>query len=144
MAGEIKGLADPELDQWVAGTRGDAVMFDVDEVRAQARARALERPRGPELRRVTDLAIDGPAGMVALRLYEPENGRRVIVYLHGGMWMLGDLETHDRTCRLLADATSARGRDLGVGGAQNRFAGARRAAARATARFHRDARALLG
>jgi acetyl esterase len=32
----------------------------------------------------------------------------VIVYLHGGMWMLGDLETHDRTCRRLAAATRAR------------------------------------
>jgi len=89
--------------------RGGPVTFDVDDVRAQGRARALARPRGPELRQVTDLEIDGPAGVLALRLYEPAEPRgRVIVYLHGGMWMLGDLETHDRTCRLLADATSAR------------------------------------
>ena len=108
MAGKIKRLADPELDQWVAGIRGGAVTFDVDDVRAQGRARALARPRGPQLRRVTDLAIDGPAGVLALRLYEPENAGRMIVYFHGGMWMLGDLETHDRTCRVLADATSAR------------------------------------
>jgi len=108
VAGKIKRLADPELDQWVAGIRGGAVTFDVDDVRAQGRARALARPRGPQLRRVTDLAIDGPAGVLALRLYEPENAGRMIVYFHGGMWMLGDLETHDRTCRVLADATSAR------------------------------------
>ncbi len=58
---------------------------------------------------MADLEIRGPAGRLALRLYDPANaGARVIVYLHGGMWMLGDLETHDRTCRLLADATSAR------------------------------------
>jgi len=102
-------LADPELAEWVAGMRGGPVTFDVEEARAQGRARALARPRGPELRRVTDREIDGPAGPLALRLYEPERaGRRAIVYLHGGMWMLGDLESHDRTCRLLAEATSAR------------------------------------
>jgi acetyl esterase len=46
--------------------------------------------------------------MLPLRLYEPAGvGEKVVVYLHGGMWMLGDLETHDRTCRLLAAATNA-------------------------------------
>lgn len=105
-------LADRELDEWVAGMRGfpaGPVTFDVDEVRAQGRARALARPREPALREVTDLRIRGPAGPLAMRLYEPETARgKVIVYLHGGMWMLCDLETHDRTCRLLATATGAR------------------------------------
>jgi acetyl esterase len=88
--------------------QGGPVTFDVDEVRAQGRARALARPRAPGLRDVTDLKIRGPAGPLALRLYRPVTaGGRAIVYLHGGMWMLGDLETHDRTCRLLAEATSA-------------------------------------
>ncbi len=109
MTGDTQELADRELDEWVAGMRGGPVTFDVDAVRAEGRARALARPRGPELWQVTEHEIDGPAGPLALRLYEPENaGRRVIVYLHGGMWVLGDLETHDRTCRLLADATRAR------------------------------------
>lgn len=44
-----------------------------------------------------------------MRMYEPTiAAETAIVYLHGGMWMLGDLETHDRTCRLLAGATGAR------------------------------------
>jgi acetyl esterase len=105
-------LADRELEEWVAGMRGSPagpVTFDVEEVRAQGRARALARPRGPELRQVTDLEIGGPVGPLVLRVYEPGGlGGKAIVYLHGGMWMLGDLETHDRTCRLLAAATSAR------------------------------------
>ena len=55
------------------------------------------------------LAIPGPQGMLALRLYEPEAAAGpVIVYLHGGMWLLGNLETHDRTCRRLAAATGVR------------------------------------
>ena len=32
----------------------------------------------------------------------------MIVFLHGGMWMLNDLDTHDRTCRRLAASTGAR------------------------------------
>jgi acetyl esterase len=102
-------LADRELDEWVAQHRGGPVPFDVVDARADARASALARNRTPALRQVTDLEIRGPGGMLALRLFEPEGaGRQLIVYLHGGMWMLGDLETHDRTCRRLAAATSAR------------------------------------
>lgn len=103
------GLADPELEAWVAELRGGPVTFDVDEARAEARKRALARPRDPALKAVTDVEIPGPDGSLATRLYEPEAaGGQAIVYLHGGMWMLGDLETHDRTCRRLADATGGR------------------------------------
>ena len=102
-------LADRQLDAWVAEHRDGPVTFDVVDARAQGRARALARDRLPALSRVTDLAIGTPAGSLAMRLYEPEDaGGPVIVYLHGGMWMLGDLETHDRTCRLLAAATGVR------------------------------------
>ncbi|HUA02929.1 MAG TPA: alpha/beta hydrolase [Solirubrobacteraceae bacterium] len=103
-------LADRELEEWVEEMRGGPATLDVDEVRAQARTRALaRRPRGPELRRITDLEVCGTAAPVSARLYEPEAARPdLIVYLHGGMWMLGDLETHDRTCRRLAEATSTR------------------------------------
>jgi acetyl esterase len=103
------GLADPELEAWVAELRGGPVTFDVDEARAEAHTRALARPRGPALDAVADLTIPGPEGSLATRLYAPEGDTgQAIVYLHGGMWMLGDLETHDRTCRRLADATGRR------------------------------------
>lgn len=102
-------MADAELEAWVAGLRGEPATFSVSEARAQAHARALARPRGPCLRKVTDEEIPGPEGSLATRLYEPDGAAEpVIVYLHGGMWMLGDLETHDRACRRLADATGAR------------------------------------
>jgi len=104
-------LADAELEAWVAEHRDGPATFDVVEARAAARAQALARGPIPALPQVTDTEIPMPAGMLALRLYEPESegaGDRLIVYLHGGMWMLGDLETHDRTCRRLAAATSVR------------------------------------
>jgi acetyl esterase len=98
-------LSDPELDEWVRQNGAGPASFDVVAVRAQARARGLARAREPRLERVQDLAI----GTLPLRLYEPDGaGPQVIVFLHGGMWMLGDLETHDRTCRRLAEAAAAR------------------------------------
>jgi len=62
-----------------------------------------------ELPRVDDLAIPGPAGEIRLRSYVPEVDRTlpVVVYLHGGGFTLGDLDTHDRICRRLARASGA-------------------------------------
>jgi acetyl esterase len=62
-----------------------------------------------ELPRVDDLVIPGPAGEIRLRRYVPEVDRTlpVVVYLHGGGFTLGDLDTHDRICRRLARASGA-------------------------------------
>jgi len=102
-------LADHELAAWVTEHPDGPAKFDVTEARAQARARALARGRTPAVKRVTELEIPGPESALALRLYEPEDDvPHLVVYLHGGMWMLGSLETHDRTCRRLAIATGVR------------------------------------
>lgn len=43
-----------------------------------------------------------------VRVYNPESdGRRVITYLHGGGWVLGDVDTHDWLCRTLATSLGA-------------------------------------
>ena len=55
---------------------------------------------GTDLAEVRDLDADG----VPVRLYLPVVGERLplLVFLHGGGWMLGDLDTHDAMCRHLA------------------------------------------
>jgi len=61
---------------------------------------------------VRDLSIpgpDGPATPLAVRTYTPpaqarDDGLPVLVYVHGGGWVRGDLDTHDGLCRLLAEA----------------------------------------
>lgn len=57
-----------------------------------------------ELPSVQDLTLDSGHGEVRLRLYKPSTGKvlPVLIYAHGGGYILGDLDTHDRICRLLA------------------------------------------
>jgi acetyl esterase len=51
----------------------------------------------------TVVVEDLPRAGVPLRLYRSGvSGRELIVYLHGGGWVAGDLETHDGVCRTLA------------------------------------------
>jgi acetyl esterase len=61
-----------------------------------------------EMASVTDRTFPGPAGEVPVRVYVPttEPGPRpVLVYFHGGGWVIGDLESHDATVRALAAAS---------------------------------------
>jgi acetyl esterase len=61
-----------------------------------------------EMASVTDRSCPGTAGDVPVRVYVPtaEPGPRpVLVYFHGGGWVIGDLETHDGTVRALAAAS---------------------------------------
>ena len=60
-----------------------------------------------ELPSVQDLALDTEHGRVPLRLYQPDTATAlpVLLYAHGGGYMLGNLDTHDRICRLLARAS---------------------------------------
>lgn len=63
----------------------------------------------PEVDRVRDIEIRGPNGPIPLRLYEPDTtaNRPIVVYFHGGGWVIGNLETHDAMCRQLARDTPA-------------------------------------
>ncbi|MFC5679400.1 alpha/beta hydrolase [Aeromicrobium endophyticum] len=69
-------------------------------VRAAARTAALEGTR-IGLDHVADVTADG----VPCRLYRPRQGAPVALYVHGGGWVLHDLETHDAFCRYLAHVT---------------------------------------
>jgi acetyl esterase len=58
----------------------------------------------PPVAAVQDLEMPGPAGMLRLRCYKPVDAAGalpMLVYLHGGGWVIGDLETHDTLCRTL-------------------------------------------
>jgi acetyl esterase/lipase len=51
------------------------------------------------------LSVPGPAGPLAARLYLPQRaagGGPLMLYLHGGGWVCGSLDTHDARCRFIA------------------------------------------
>ncbi|MDG2024449.1 MAG: alpha/beta hydrolase [Actinomycetota bacterium] len=61
---------------------------------------------GPELGGgVEDSHIPGPAGDIPIRVYRPTTGgpHPALVFFHGGGFVIGDLETHDKECRLLCE-----------------------------------------
>ncbi|WP_182526037.1 alpha/beta hydrolase [Nocardioides dongkuii] len=73
--------------------------FDIDAERARARAEALSQPR-EDVAEVVDL----DAGGVPCRLYRPAGARPgVVVHLHGGGFVLNDVEVHDASARRLAN-----------------------------------------
>jgi acetyl esterase/lipase len=71
---------------------------------ARQRLRDLpRRPLHPEVR-VEDRDINGPAGPIGIRTYWPATHsdsslQPVVVFFHGGGFVMGDLDTHDGTCR---------------------------------------------
>ncbi|GAB3018457.1 flavin-containing monooxygenase [Mycobacterium bourgelatii] len=69
----------------------------------------LARPPGPGVGEIADGTLPGPAGPLAYRVYRPasEGPHPLVVYFHGGGWVLGDAASDDPLCRdlcVLSDA----------------------------------------
>lgn len=73
---------------------------DLVSLRAEARTAAMSGERIG-----LDYVIDVDADGVPCRLYRPKQGAPVALYVHGGGWVMHDLETHDAFCRYLAHKT---------------------------------------
>ena len=73
-----------------------------------AAAEVLEPPRAP-LARVEETTLPGADGAtLPARLYAPSHDvLPVLLYLHGGGFTIGNLETHDSLCRQLAKRSGA-------------------------------------
>ena len=56
-----------------------------------------------------DRRIPGAVGEIPVRIFTPGHARPypVVVYLHGGGWVIGDIDSYDGTCRALANAVPA-------------------------------------
>ena len=63
-----------------------------------------DHPQGADLK-VSTLLIPAPHGQISARMYHGAADRPLVIYFHGGGWVIGDLDTHDAFCRALANAS---------------------------------------
>lgn len=92
--------AEAALAQWARGPRVTDPGYHIDAQRRLARAQAAAEPR-EDVAEVTDVDADG----VPCRLYVPAGATGVVVFLHGGGFVFGDLDTHDAQSRRIANRT---------------------------------------
>jgi len=88
-----------------ARAKGVPALHEVSPETARAmnqRSKDLFGGDGPEMA-TRELHIPGPAGPMRARLYRPTpSARAVVLYYHGGGWVIGSIDSHDGLCRELA------------------------------------------
>ncbi len=91
------------LDE-VQETMAVAHTLSAEEVRATFQAARNTPATVTPVHEVSDLAIASPNGNIACRVYKPTDDTNlpVLIWFHGGGWVLGDLESADFPCRELA------------------------------------------
>ncbi|POY00945.1 steroid monooxygenase [Mycobacterium kansasii] len=75
-----------------------------EQARALMNEMNVARPRGPDVGEIVDGSLPGAAGDLAYRLYRPASPgpnllHPLVVYFHGGGWVLGDQTSDDPLCR---------------------------------------------
>jgi len=102
---EIRAFVARSLEFLAPGYHNEPIAEQRRRYAELCRAYDLGRPPGLEVR---DLEIPGPAGAIPARLYRGlESGTQAaqagLVYLHGGSWYLGGLDSHDSIVAELAE-----------------------------------------
>lgn len=107
---EVEGeRLDPSLA--LIGRRVGGKLHEMTPEAARAEMHHLLRVMpgaGGLMDRIETIQVPGPAGEVEARLYTPADLRPEppgLVFFHGGGWVIGDLDTHDGLCRLIAGQT---------------------------------------
>ena len=98
------------LDMMQAAARPPVYELQPQEARSMYRAsRGALQPELPEMAEVRNLAAPGPNGDIPLRLYRGMGTKPgalpVLIFYHGGGYVIGDLDTHDYVCRKIANVT---------------------------------------
>jgi acetyl esterase/lipase len=98
---------DPTLQLALSGLRAfgmNGLVLGQDPAASRAQLREMTFGfGGPQIHvGVSDVSIPGPAGPIPARHYRPATSgpAPLVVFYHGGGWVIGDLDTHDPLCRL--------------------------------------------
>ncbi len=110
LAPQVKAL----LDGMAANTEAPRLIdLPPEGARGMYRAMAAQLDaQGLPIGKVEDRTIPGPAGDIPIRIYTPvaagSDALPVLVFFHGGGWVIGDLETHDALCRTFANESGCK------------------------------------
>ena len=95
---------DPQAKAELDRRAGAPPLESLTPEQARAQSEAVPRLPGPEVAKVEDLHVPGDGIDVPVRIYTPAGHRAgALVWLHGGGWVIGSIETNDATCRSLAN-----------------------------------------
>ena len=97
---ELAALGNPDLDQ----------VTPVEARELMNAGAQLFSGAGNQDVTTLDARFPGPGGDVPIRVYTPPGGadvRPLVLYFHGGGWVIGNIETHDGVCRDLASDSGA-------------------------------------
>jgi acetyl esterase/lipase len=87
------------------------MISDIPAARAEIRARALANPPQPDDRfSVRDITVAGPVGnRIPVRIYTPNGDGPfpLMIYMHGGCFITGDLDTAESQCRPIVTGANA-------------------------------------
>jgi acetyl esterase len=141
---ELAPAAAEILASSVASDRPNAHLLPVEEARRNFDADFAAVGPGEDVAEVREhrVAVDG--GEIDVREFRPAVGTLpAVVYLHGGGWLLGSLDSHEAVCRALANASGAAVFSVDYRrGPESRFPTAVEDSYAAAAWVHREAAAL--
>jgi acetyl esterase len=109
-------MTEPVLDPQEAAVLAAAADEDlppfteipVSEGRARLRDEVITDAPKEQMLAVDERELPAPRGSITLRLYRPSDATLpLVMFFHGGGWVIGDLDTHDRLCRRIANACDA-------------------------------------
>jgi acetyl esterase len=101
------------LDQ--VASMGGPKTWEMTPAEARESFAALMQLAGPKdipIGKVTNIAIPAPHGEIAARSYAPVAANSqplpTLVFFHGGGWVIGNIDTHDGLCRMIANGSGCR------------------------------------
>ena len=100
---------DPQVQEVLQQLEGSGFPGITEGTPEECRQRILQLTQagesGEDVAEVRDLTLSTPDGPIAARIYIPQRDTPlpVVVYFHGGGWVIGSIETHDAPCRELAN-----------------------------------------
>jgi acetyl esterase len=102
----------PQAKAFVAGVEasGAPPLYELTPEEARAATGMITEliGAGPQIATVEDFTIATTGGEIGARRYEPDNATATIFWIHGGGWVICDLDTHDAVCRMLAKSSGCR------------------------------------